>query len=102
MKSEHFEKVLTGTQMRMSEVLAGKADEYAADADRLHNFKQAAHLEQTTPIKALGGMMAKHTISIYDMINSGAKHPREMWDEKIIDHINYLVLLRALVMEGLQ
>jgi len=42
-------------------------------------------------------MMAKHTVSIYDMCGSGEIYDIAKWDEKITDHINYLLLLRALV-----
>lgn len=101
MKAQDFEIVLEETLERTRQVLGTKADEYAIEGDRLHNFKQAAQLQRTTPVKALGGMMAKHTISIYDMIETGAGCPIEMWDEKIGDHINYLILLRAVVLEQL-
>lgn len=43
--------------------------------------------------------MAKHTVSIYDMARSEETFPLEKWDEKITDHINYLILLRAVVVE---
>ena len=44
-------------------------------------------------------MMAKHTVSVYDMCNIGDNYPLELWSEKITDSINYLILLRALVEE---
>lgn len=43
--------------------------------------------------------MAKHTVSIYDMSRANEAFPLELWDEKITDHINYLILLRALLVE---
>ena len=61
-----------------------KAGEYTT-ADRLHNFRVAATMQGITPAQALAGMMAKHTVSIYDMCNSET------------DHINYLLLLAAAV-----
>lgn len=82
-------------------MLCKKASEYATE-DRLHNFKSAAIVEQTTTIGALAGMMAKHTISIYDMCKGSTKgltYSNELWDEKITDSINYLLLLKALVAE---
>lgn len=81
---------------RCRNVLGVKAEEYATE-DRLHNFKQAANLQGISATKALGGMMSKHTISIYDMIKSGEKYSESMWNEKIGDSINYLILLRALI-----
>ncbi len=76
--------------------------EYAT-SDRLHNFKVAAELQNCTPMTALAGMMAKHTVSVYDLIQrqeNGADVSPEMWDEKIGDHINYLILLSAMVREN--
>lgn len=102
MNKEEFEKVITGRIAKCFDVLADKAEEYAT-SDRLHNFKVAAQLQGVTAIAALGGMMAKHTVSIYDLINdfeSGKDVPCELWDEKIGDHINYLLLLTALIEEG--
>ena len=85
---------------RCGAVLCSKAEEYATGADPFHNFHKAAELQKTTPIQALGGMMAMHTISVYDMIETGKEYPIELWDEKICDHINYLLLLRAMVAEA--
>ena len=81
---------------RCKAVLINKNTEYATD-DVLHNFKVAARLEGITPEQALAGMMAKHTVSIYDMIKSAEYYDPAVWDEKIGDSINYLILLRALI-----
>ncbi len=80
-------------------VLTQKQSEYAGDSDTLHNFKKAAHLEGVTPSIALAGMMGKHTVSVYDMIYSEADFPKEVWDEKITDHLNYLLLLQVILCE---
>lgn len=99
MNATRFNQVLADQLEKINEILGSKAGEYADDNDRLHNFKASAVLQGITPIEALRGKMAKHTISIYDMIASGKAFPLEKWDEKITDHINYLILLRALVVE---
>ena len=47
--------------------------------------------------------MSKHTVSVYDLIkaeNRGEDVSLELWDEKIGDHINYLFLLWAAVVEN--
>lgn len=100
MKSEIFNQLFAEQVERSERVLVHKAKEYATD-DRLHNFKVAAALEGCTPAKALAGMMAKHTISIYDMCESEEWYPVELWEEKITDHINYLLLLNAIIREEL-
>lgn len=99
MNAVDFNKVLSDQINLVVDILGSKAGEYADDTDRLHNFKASAALQGITPMEALRGKMAKHTISIYDMIGTGKAFPLEKWDEKITDHINYLILLRALVIE---
>lgn len=101
MNSRDFEALLEAQLDLCRSVLVRKADEYATE-DRLHNFKVAAELQDCTPIGALAGMMAKHTVSIYDMCagaDRGIKYPLPLWREKITDHINYLLLLLAAVKE---
>lgn len=81
------------------ETLLNKAKEYATDGDRLHNFKVAADVQGISPTAALAGMMAKHTVSVYDMIGTSEVYPLDLWEEKIKDSINYLFLLWALLNE---
>lgn len=81
------------------DILCAKSKEYSTDTDKLHNFKNAAGMMGCDPKEALAGMMAKHTISVYDMCRDGKKHDLGLWEEKITDHINYLLLLKALVVE---
>lgn len=80
-----------------SDLLVIKGKEYALEEDRLLAFKKAAALEGINYKEALGGMLAKHIVSIYDMLEGA--YPIEKWNEKITDAINYLVLLKALVVE---
>lgn len=102
MTTSEFNKHLEFIQKETVETLKAKAEEYAVDGDRLHNFRVAAALEGITMEAALGGMMAKHTVSVYDLIRlveSGVPVRKELWLEKIKDHINYLYLLWAMVNE---
>ena len=98
MNIEVFDELLEEQMERSRSVLCSKGKEYATE-DRLHNFKVAAALEGKTPEQALAGMMAKHTVSIYDMCESREHYPTATWEEKITDHINYLLLLNAIVRE---
>ena len=99
MTATEFERIFEEQVERSRIVLVNKASEYATE-DRLHNFRVAAALEGKTPEQALAGMMAKHTVSVYDMAESGQPYPIELWQEKITDHINYLFLLNAIVRES--
>lgn len=98
MKPERFENILDAQIERVRDVLVVKAAEYATE-DRLANFKKAAHLRGCGVSQAISGMMVKHTVSVFDMVESGKEYSLDLWDEKITDHINYLILLRAALVE---
>lgn len=98
MDNSTFNGIIEEQMDASGRILIQKAQEYATD-DRLHNFKNAAVLQSTTLRGALAGMMAKHTVSVYDMCNTDIDYSDELWNEKITDHINYLLLLRAVVAE---
>ena len=100
MQNDQFNDVVQMQVDKCLGMLITKAAEYATE-DRLHNFKVAAEIQGVTPTQALAGMMAKHTVSIYDLLkaNEVSDFSTEMWDEKITDHINYLLLLQALLVE---
>ena len=99
MHNDQFQEVLNTQIQQTVDTLAGKAKEYASDNDRLLNFKRSAHLNHTTQAKAVTGMMSKHTVSVYDMVDDGFAYTAAAWDEKIGDHINYLILLKAVLIE---
>jgi hypothetical protein len=101
MDSLKFNEILGSRISKITEVLGKKAAEYAR-GDRLHNFKAAARMGNTTPEDALLGMWRKHLISVFDIIEDTKKgiDPTEyLIDEKIGDSINYLILLEALMRE---
>ncbi len=60
----------------------------------------AAGFQGITPEKALWGMATKHLVSISDMVSQGRDYSEDVWDEKIGDAINYLILLRAMVFDS--
>lgn len=93
-----FSEVLDDAIDKIRAVLDSKSKEYSTH-DKLHNFKVAAGLKGETARQALMGMMVKHTVSIYDMGMSTDTFTMAQWDEKIVDHLNYLILLRAIVIE---
>jgi len=104
MNQHDFNKLASSIYEASSKVLQTKSSEYSSDFDRLHNFKRAADFENECPERALRGMLTKHLVSIYDMIEeidlfNHTTKSLEIWDEKILDALNYFILLRALVAE---
>jgi hypothetical protein len=95
-------KLIIDTQIdKCVRLLDSKGNEYNEDGeDRLKAFKLAAAYQGITSKQALLGMLTKHLVSISDMCKGG-NYSVERWEEKIGDSINYLLLLKALVLEGL-
>lgn len=102
MDTDTFADVIAAQIRICEDVLIDKRREYVpeeAGHDVFHNFRVAAAMQRTTMRKALAGMMAKHSVSIYDMCLDDDYQPHEKWIEKITDHINYLLILRAMIYE---
>lgn len=105
MQQGYFESIIDSRLEKIQNILTKKGKEYVPedlDDDRLRAFKHAAEIQGINPVQALAGMMCKHTASIYDMCACDEKehYKLDLWDEKITDHINYLLLLWALLVEN--
>lgn len=98
MTHEEFEAILGAQERRIRDVLVNKTAEYATD-DQLHNIRQVAALRKCSMAEAVIGMMAKHTVSIYAMVDGANTFSEETWDEKITDHIIWLILLKAALID---
>src|SRR3990170_6357899 len=100
MERKAFDALVEERIKKIRSVLEGKGKEYATDEDSLHNFKRAAELLDSTPEEALLGMLAKHLVSVIDIVKDRTYLPPvlhtspqvafDMIDEKIGDSINYL------------
>ena len=101
-----FNKIVQAQLHRSETCLISKGNEYAERAvadntvDRLAHFKKAGALQGESTAQAAFGMLAKHLVSVSDMVAKDQTYPLELWDEKITDSINYLLILRAIVAEG--
>ena len=101
MTPEDFNLILDKRLMSIKAVLGNKAKEYAHGGDRLHNFKVAANMLQSTQAKALWGIAVKHFVSVSDLVNGDLESETAMINEKIGDAINYLILLEAVLKEDI-
>ena len=103
MKAAQFDSILVDQIESIRRVLASKRAEYApTDDDRLHNFRKAAALTGQSLAGAAWGMAMKHIVSVADIVeqaDKGKVASREMLDEKIGDAINYLILIKACLIE---
>lgn len=102
MNTTEFNQVLEDQIQRCKDTLIKKGDEYATE-DRLHNFHAGAGLCQRSPEEVCASFMLKHIVSIYDMCrdaSAGKSNPLTVWNEKLGDAINYMLLLSAIVRES--
>lgn len=99
MDRDQFEGILDAQITRVRDILVVKTEEYAT-GDQLANVRTMAHLQSISLPRAVAGAMAKHTFSVYKMIRSDEPFPLAVWDEKITDHIIWLVLLRASLIDN--
>ena len=108
MSAEEFDSVVEDRVNTAMRTMTSKGLEYAAGHNRLHNFDRASEMLSSTPEAALLGYLAKHLVSLHDMVESVDElHPDgslclidlpyAVWEEKIGDTINYLIWLDALV-----
>jgi RecA/RadA recombinase len=98
MKLERFNQILDETLGNMREVMTAKREEYAGDYDVLRNFKESSAMEGNSPEDALRGMLLKHWTSIRDLCRESNPSLAKV-EEKLGDAQNYLVLLKALLIE---
>jgi hypothetical protein len=101
-----FEDVLKKTLGSTQAVLGQKAQEYASSTSRYHNFEVAGRKLNCTPEKALMGMMVKHAVAIDDLVDWIESNPNkitmELINEKIGDNINYLILLKGMLINRIE
>ena len=99
MNANKFKEVLQEQFAQCFDTLEKKAKEYSQENDRLGHFKTSAAEQDISPKQALWGMASKHFTSLNKMCKSDQMIMEDMWNEKITDALNYLLLLRALVTE---
>lgn len=82
----------------VEKTLLKKNEEYASDNDVFRNFRTGISL-QSKPQAVAWEYMTKHLQWIKDSIQTNHKPTHAELDEKFIDAINYLLLIRAMYQE---
>lgn len=104
MTSKLFDKVVNKTLSQSREVLTVKAKEYRRNDNPFHNFEVGAMKTNQTREQIIRSFALKHEISIEDIVNDiaeGKLPNKAIVDEKITDAINYLIILKASILDRL-
>ena len=100
MTYDDFNKAVEEQYKICRAVLDKKSKEYAPKEDRLSAFKTAAAVMHKTPLQALSGQMSKHSVSLFEMVELNHDYnDMALWQEKLTDSINYLFLMKALLLD---
>ena len=101
MKTKQFNQIVKKQCESIKRVLLQKGSEYASAEDRFHNFNEGAIEVKLPRLKYAESLMQKHITSVRDIINQwDSKKPSPaMLDEKMGDFINYLILIKGLMLE---
>lgn len=95
-----FLKIVDGTFNRMKELTATKGEEYSNSDDQLANFKRSAMEAKLTQEQVWLVFFNKHVDSIKYYIQYGKVKSNETIEDRIDDAILYLILLKAMALEG--
>ena len=99
-KETKFNNMMFDLLEKVKNLMLTKGNQYNENpTDRFDQFKKASKLTKISPVRTLYGMLVKHIISLSDMISSEKQYSKELWNEKIIDNINYLLLLAGAIKE---
>ena len=100
MTPERFEHLLEDTITKIRSTLSNKGRVYAPGSDRLGNFKNGAKKRRTIPEDYLLSLQTKHQEAVEEFVaalKEGTDTDISEWEEKLIDEINYCILLLALI-----
>lgn len=99
MTQNEFDTLLERRIKLTREVLASKAKEYATNTDKLANLRLTAVMAGVTPISACWVNLCKHLAWLSLNRDRAGEQAQVLWDEKVGDAVNYLVLLEACAQE---
>jgi hypothetical protein len=105
MTTKEFNRIVEKRVASSLTLLSKKREIYSRNEDPLHNFFRAAQMRNKNPLEALQGMLDKHLVSWFDIVEDmkqgdpqGRVTP-ELVDEKIGDIINYFLIAEALIVK---
>lgn len=98
MKTEEFNQLVEDTFVKCSEVLTAKGKVYGT-SDRLSQLKLGGELGNTSPELFTYSLVSKHFVALQGLLQHKDKITMIKFDDYLLDIINYMVLIRALLLE---
>jgi len=98
MNTTEFNNEMTLLLADCQKILGGAAHEYSVETDRLENFNQLAK-HGITPSQVCLVYLTKHIDGIKNYVCRDVTNQRDSIRGRIIDSINYLILLNAIIVE---
>lgn len=105
MNSQQREQIAKDLVEDCMNVMSSKGIEYSGKEDVLANFKNCAKALGLTPLQVLIVFMQKHYDSIISAVKANPDCPidgSEPFDSRLIDLVNYVIMLKCLRDEYLE
>jgi hypothetical protein len=99
MNIKDFNAVVKETFKECEKVLLDKGRYYGVNDDRLTQLKQIAETVGQVPCVTTHTLVAKHFVALGSMLHLPGAYTTEDYDAYILDIINYMILIRALLKE---
>lgn len=98
----NFDEFVSQQCEKIIQILSVKGKEYRRNNNAFHNFERAAAMQNITREKAAYNFMAKHIVSLMDImddLDKGVIPSQEVIDEKMGDIEVYSILIHAMLRE---
>jgi len=99
MNNKEFMKIVNETFDECKKLLTEKSRFYGQDQDRLAQLKQIGVAAGQSPYVTTHTLVSKHFVALGDMVKRPGAYSDADYDAYLLDIINYMVLLRALMNE---
>ena len=96
LSERELEKLIEERIQTCKRVLLKKSEEYSSESDRMRNFNTAGRMLGMPPYRVAFMYMMKHFESVYEIVVNDRPATPSVWEEKITDLINYLLLIDAM------
>ena len=98
----NYEELFAMAKMDLDRCLATlerKSHDYANDGDVLKNFKESSKIASITPVQSILVLVGTKISRLTELVTTEKISKNESVEDTILDLINYLLLLKAMIEE---